>query len=92
MLSRSPGSSEYEYVGRLVTRERPISRESTSTQQSRRFSSEQKKHHHSAGSHHQPIYEDLPASSDNEETDDPDGLSRPVGVIRINDRHFRESK
>lgn len=37
------------------------------------------------------VYEDVPVESSDEDFDDPDGLSKPVGVIRITDRHFRES-
>ncbi len=44
------------------------------------------------GSHDREIYEDVAvASSDDDDIDDPDGLSKPMGVIRISDRHFRES-
>jgi hypothetical protein len=57
-MYRSPISSGYEYVGRLVTYEQPIIRNSNSPDQ------------------------DL-ISFDN--------LSEPLGVIRINDRHVRES-
>jgi hypothetical protein len=45
------------------------------------------------GSHQQEIYEDVSVASndDDNDIDDPDGLNKPLGVIRISDRHFRES-
>jgi hypothetical protein len=54
--------------------------------------SNEQKYHHSVGSHRRHVYEDRAVSSDNNDTDDIDGLTRPLGVIRISDRHFRESK
>jgi len=94
LIFRTPVLSDYEYLGRLVTRERPIIRQSKSVQQNFVFPRNTQKYHHSMGSHDREIYEDVAvASSDDDidDPDDPDGLSKPMGVIRISDRHFRES-
>jgi hypothetical protein len=55
-------------VGRLVTRERPIVRQSNS--------------------YHETIDRYYYSTSSDEDADD---LSKPLGVIRISDRHVRES-
>ncbi len=73
--------SDYEYRGRLVTFERPIVRKSNSLHQNLVFPSNTNK------DHRQDIYEEDSTSLD----EDVDGLNKPLGVIRINDRHFRES-
>jgi hypothetical protein len=89
---RIPPSSDYEYLGRLVTRERPIHRKSNSIQQNLVFPQNKHKYHHSMGSHRREVHEEMPSSSDeDEDADDSDGLSKPLGVIRISDRHLRES-
>jgi hypothetical protein len=43
------------------------------------------------GSHHREVYDDVTSASSDDDIDTSDGLSRPVGIIRINDRHLRES-
>ncbi len=55
------------------------------------FPQNTQKYHHSMQSHHQEVYENIPVASSDDDVDDPDGLSKPLGVIRISDRHFRES-
>ncbi len=42
-------------------------------------------------SHRQETYEQAPDPSSDDDMDDPDDINRPLGVIRISDRHFRES-
>lgn len=39
-------------------------------------------------SHRQKTYDEIPVQSSD---DGPDVLSKPLGVIKISDRHFRES-
>jgi hypothetical protein len=90
-IFRSPITSDYEYLGRLVTHERPIIRRSKSIQQNLVFPQNSHKYHHSMRSHHQDIYKEVSNSSSDEDIDDSDGLSKPLGVIRISDRHYRES-
>ncbi|CAF0800771.1 unnamed protein product [Rotaria sordida] len=84
---KSSASSDYEFVGRLVTREQPIIRKEHSIKQNLVFPQNKQKFYHSMASHGRKIYEDIPVSSSD---DDLDGLSKPLGVIRISDRHFRE--
>jgi len=79
--------SEYEYLGRLVTVERPIVRKENSLRENPVLPSNTNKYYHSTRAHHQGIYEEDSASLD----EDTDGFNKPLGVIRINDRHFRES-
>jgi hypothetical protein len=61
--------SDFEYLGRLITHERPIIRKSNS-------------------SHEKFVFPSNTLTSSDEDIDD---LNKPIGVIRINDRHFRES-
>lgn len=42
-------------------------------------------------SHGRETYRPIAESSSADDTDDIDGLSKPLGVIRISDRHYRES-
>lgn len=67
-------------MGRLVTRERPIITKSKSLHDNLVYSSNARKNL-------QRIYQDDSMSSD----EDADDLSKALGVIRINDRHIRES-
>jgi hypothetical protein len=87
---RSLASSDFEYVGRLVTRERPVIRTSNSVQQSHVFPQNKNKYYPSNASQRQNIYEEQSASSSDDD-DNSDGLSKPLGVIKISDRHVRES-
>ncbi|CAF2627928.1 unnamed protein product [Rotaria sp. Silwood2] len=84
---KSPVLSDYDYVGRLVTRERPILRKSKSIQQKLVFPQNKQKFYHTMASDCREVYDDVRVSSSD---DDSDGLSKPLGVIRISDRHFRE--
>lgn len=43
------------------------------------------------GAHGRETYKTAVESSSAEDTDDVDALSKPLGVIRISDRHYRES-
>ena len=86
-----PNPSDYEYLGRLVTRERPIVRRSKSIQQNLVFPQNTHKYHHSMRSHRRDIYKEIHDGSSDDDLDDPDGLNKPLGVIRISDRHYRES-
>lgn len=43
------------------------------------------------GSQRREVYDDVSVQSSDDDIDDPDGLNKPLGVIRISDRHFRES-
>jgi hypothetical protein len=43
-------------------------------------------------SHRRDIYKEVSNSSGDEDIDDSDDLNKPLGVIRISDRHYRESK
>ncbi len=90
-IFRSPVPSNYEYLGRLVTRERPILLKSKSVHQNLRFSHNKHQYKHTMGSHHREVYDDVTSASSDDDIDTSDGLSRPVGIIRINDRHLRES-
>lgn len=90
-IFRAPNSNEYEYLGRLVTRERPIIRKTNSIQQNHSFPRRTQQYYRSTGSRLQEAYEDAHGVSSDDDIDDPDGLSKPVGVIRITDRHYRES-
>ena len=85
---RSNGTSDFEYVGRLVTRERPIISKSKSIHQNYVFTQNKHKYHHSMATQYEDIDEEASGSTSGEESD---GLSKPLGVIRINDRHLRES-
>ncbi len=85
---RSHGAPDFEYVGRLVTRERPIIQKSKFVQQNHVFHQNKHKYHHSMAVQHQEPNEEVSGSSSSEESD---GLSKPLGVIRISDRHLRES-
>lgn len=87
--SQSPNQSDYEYVGRLVTRERPIISKSKSIHQNVVYPSNTDKYEHSSRSDRQNIYEEIPVRSSDDDGSD-DDLSRPLGVIKISDRHFRE--
>ncbi|CAF1005209.1 unnamed protein product [Adineta ricciae] len=88
---KSPVPSDYEYVGRLVTRERPIVQKSKSAHQNSVFPQTKHQYHHVARSNHQPVYEEASCSSSGgDDADEIDSLSKPLGVIRINDRHLRE--
>ena len=89
-IFRSPPSSDYEYVGRLVTRERAVNRKPKPIEQQWSHRTNTQKYHQSSSSHRANAYEEVQVESGRE--DDDDGLSQPLGVIRINDRHFRESK
>ncbi|CAF3329291.1 unnamed protein product [Rotaria socialis] len=82
-------SSDFEYVGRLVTRERPVIRTSNSIQQSYVFPQNKNKYFPSNASQRQNIYEEQSTSSSDGD-DNSDGLSKPLGVIKISDRHVRE--
>jgi hypothetical protein len=42
-------------------------------------------------SQNRDIYKEASNSSSDEDIDDPDGLNKPLGIIRISDRHYRES-
>ena len=91
---RSIASSDFEYVGRLVTRERPVIRTSNSIQRSHVFPQNKNKYYSSDAAQRQNIYEEQSASSsddDDDDDDNSDGLSKPLGVIKISDRHVRES-
>jgi hypothetical protein len=72
----------------LVTRERPVPQKSKSVQQSHVFPQNKHKYCHAMASHCPDINEDVSGSSSEDESD---GLSKPLGVIRISDRHLRES-
>lgn len=43
------------------------------------------------GAHGRETYKTAVESSSADDTDDVDALSKPLGVIRISDRHYRES-
>ena len=43
------------------------------------------------GAHGRETHKTAVESSSAEDTDDVDALSKPLGVIRISDRHYRES-
>ncbi len=75
----------------MVTRERPIVRKSKSIQQNFVFPRNTSKYHHSMGSQRREVYDDVSVPSSDDDIDDPDDLNKPLGVIRISDRHFRES-
>ncbi len=79
--------SEYEYVDRSITRERPIIRKPNVLHESHLFLSNTNKYYRSTKTHRQEIYEEDVTSSD----EDVDDLSKPFAVIQINDRRFRES-
>ncbi|UJR27217.1 hypothetical protein I4U23_008513 [Adineta vaga] len=87
---KSPVPSDYEYLGRLVTRERPIVQKSKSAHQNRIVSQTEQYYQHPIEANHQPIYEEASCSSSGDDTDDIESLSKPLGVIKINDRHLRE--
>ena len=91
-MFRSPVASDYEYLGRLVTRERPVGRQSKSIQQSISFPQNASKYYQTTKSHIRDIYKEASNSSSDDDIDDPDGLNKPLGIIRISDRHYRESK
>lgn len=91
MPSRSPVPSDYEYLGRLVTRERPVAHKSKSVQQNLHFPQNRNKYQYSMRSQRQETYRAAADPSSDEDTDDPEGLNKPLGVIRISDRHYRES-
>jgi hypothetical protein len=82
-IYRAPSSFEYEYLGRVVTRERPVIRKSKSLHQNLVFPSNTNKYQHSMRSHRREDSDSL--------EDDIHDLTKPLGVIRINDRHVRES-
>lgn len=83
----------------MVTRERPIVQRSKSLHQSLVYSQNKQPYKYSTGSYRREIYDDVTSASndddvnvdDDDDVDDCDRLSRPVGIIRINDRHLRES-
>jgi hypothetical protein len=68
-------------MGRLITYERPTDRKSNSLHKNLVFPSNTNKYHY------QEIYEEDGTSSDEDAYD----LNKPLGVIRINDRYYRES-
>ncbi|CAF2657839.1 unnamed protein product [Rotaria sp. Silwood2] len=81
-----PDLSEYEYVGRLVTRERPIIRKSNTLHENFMPSLNTNKKYRSTQSHRQTIHEENIMSSD----EDVNSLNKPFSVIKINDQHIRE--
>ncbi|CAF0911978.1 unnamed protein product [Adineta steineri] len=95
---KSPVPANFEYLGRLVTRERPLIQKSKSALQHHVVSHNKPQYHQPRASHHREIYEDVTDTlSDDDDDhdggggmDNYDGLGKPVGVIRINDRHLRE--
>lgn len=88
---RSPVPSDYEYLGRLVTRERPVVHKSRSAQHDHHFLPNRNQYQYSMGTQGREKYRTVGESSSADDTDDLDGLSKPLGVIRISDRHYRES-
>lgn len=65
---------------------------SKSAHQNPVFSQTKHQYHHVAQSNRQPVYEEVSCSSSGgDDSDEVDSLSKPLGVIRINDRHLRES-
>jgi hypothetical protein len=86
-MLRISDPSDYEYLGRLVTRERPIIKKSNLSLEDLLPCLNTTKYYRSTRNSHQEIYEEDSTSSD----EDADDLNRPLGVIRINDRHYRES-
>lgn len=72
-MSRLSNPSEYQYMGRLVTRERPRVGES----------------HFPYEKYLIPRRSKVEYDYDSSSSDD---LSKPLGIIRINDHHIRESR
>lgn len=72
-----------------MTRERPIIKKTNLVEKQHVFPRNQNKFRHinTSKSHH--IYEEVPVSSSDGESSD--GLDKPLGIIKINDRHIRES-
>lgn len=77
LVSRLLDRSEYQYIGRLVTKERPIIQKSHFPYEKYLIPRRSKAEYYYDSS-----------SSD----DEIDHLSKPLGIIRINDRHIRESR